>query len=318
MKKLTSLVLTLMLVLLCASALAESKTIGIVQQVENGAFKDMREGFIDRIRELGYTQEDVIFIEKNASGDMSNLSTICQGFADEDLAAVVAIATPATQTMVNLESGIPTFFISVSNPVGAGVITDMSTPDKNATGTSNAIPVDEMFKLSDALTPGCQNYGLIYCASQVNSVTTIDSAKAYCDANSLSYTEAVVTSSAEIYEAVLMLIDSGVDAIFCPNDSVIQDGMSVIAQAAIDAKIPVYGSSAVMVASGAFATISIDDRDIGAYTADMLDAYLKGTPIEEIPAVVVDDFTTVINKTTAGAIGTELSEELLNSALILE
>ena len=72
---------------------------------------------------------------------------------------VVTIATPASQAMVNLESDIPVFFISVSNPVGARIISDMEKPDKNATGTSNAIPVNEIFDLADQLTPGCKTYG---------------------------------------------------------------------------------------------------------------------------------------------------------------
>jgi putative ABC transport system substrate-binding protein len=94
--------------------------------------------------------------------------------------------------------------------------------------------------------------------------------------------------------------------------------MTQVAEVAKDAKIPVYGSSAVMVASGAFATISIDDTTIGSMTADMVDQYLQGTPIEDIPAVVVSEFTTVINKTTADAIGVTLSQDVLDSATLID
>ena len=66
--------------------------------------------------------------------------------ADSGVDLIATIATPATQAMVNLETDIPVFFIAVSNPVGAGVITDMEKPDKNATGTSNAIPVEDIFR----------------------------------------------------------------------------------------------------------------------------------------------------------------------------
>ena len=76
-----------------------------------------------------------------------------------------------------MESETPVFFISVSAPVAAGVLTDMEKPDKNATGTSNAIPVSDIFALSDQLTPGCETYGLLYCTSEVNSVNTVNSAK---------------------------------------------------------------------------------------------------------------------------------------------
>ena len=320
MKRIVALAATLVLALLMTScALAEQPLkVAIVQLVENGAFKDMREGFIARMRELGYTEDKMVFIEKNASGDMSNLQTIAQSVIDEDVDLIVTIATPPTQTVVNLESDIPVFFISVANPLGAGVLTDMQKPDRNATGASNAIPIGENFKLAAKLTPDAKDFGLIYCTSQVNSVTTIENAKKYLSENGYTYKEAVVTTSSEVYEAALSLIDQGVTGMFIPNDSVIQDAMDVIAQVAKDAKIPVYGSSAVMVNSGAFATISISDPQIGAIVADMVDKHLKGTAIADIPAVTVDDFTTVINKTTAQAIGVTVPEDVLAAAVVVE
>ncbi len=320
MKKVFALAIALVLVCLClSSALAEEPLkVAIVQLVENGAFKDMREGFIARMRELGYTDDKMVFVEKNASGDMSNLYTIAQGVVDEKVDLIVSIATPATQAVVNLESDIPVFFISVGNPLGAGVLTDMQKPDRNATGASNAIPVGELFKMADLLTPAVKDFGLIYSTSQVNAVTTINETKAYLDANGYTYKEAVVTASAEVYEAALSLVDQGVDGFFVPNDSVVQDAMEVISQVAKDAKIPLYGSSAVMVNSGAFATISISDPEIGAIVADMAHKYLTGTPVAEIPAVVVDTFTTVINTTTAAAIGVTVPQNVLDGAVIVE
>ena len=320
MKKLTALVLSLILVLsFSLTALAdEPLQVAVLQLVENGAFADMREGFIARMRQLGYTEEQMEITQLNASGDMSNLYALCQNLVDDEVDLVVPIATPAAQTFVQLESGIPAFFISVSNPVGAGLLTALETPDRDATGTSNAIPVSEMFKLADTLTPGIQTYGLIYCKSQVNSVTTIESAKEYLTANGLSYEEVVVANSAEVYEAMLALCERDIQGIFVPNDSVIQDAMAKVAEVAMEEGIPVYGSSAVMVESGAFATISISDTQIGAITADMVKQYLDGTPVAEIPAIVVDQFTTVINQTTADELGIELSDEVLNAAVIVD
>lgn len=319
MKKLTALILCLILSLTAFAALAEEPLrIAVIQLVENGAFADMREGFIARMRELGYGEDKLEIEEMNASGDMSNLYALCQKAAEDELDLVVTIATPASQTFVQMESGIPAFFISVSNPVGAGLLSDMATPDRDATGTSNAIPVSEMFNLADTLTPGIKTYGLIYCKSQVNSVTTIESAKEYLTANDLGYEEVVVTNSAEVYEAMLALCERDIQGIFVPNDSVIQDAMAKVAEVAIEEGIPVYGSSAVMVESGAFATISISDPQIGAMTADMVNQYLDGTPIDQIPAIVVDQFTTVINQTTAEEIGIELSDDILNAAVVVD
>ncbi len=314
MKKLIVLVLSFTMLFTCALAEGPTK-VAIIQMADNGAFTDMREGFIDRMRELGYDESKMVFDYKNALGDMTLLVGNCEAAMDADVA--VTIATPPTQAFCNLESGIPQFFISVSNPVGAGVITDMATPDKNATGTSNAIPVSEMFRLADQLTPGCKTYGLLYCQSEINSVSTAQQAKDYMDQHGLRYEEAVVTNVSEVQMAVDTLLEK-VDAIFVPNDSVVQTAMAVVADSAAQMGVPVYGSSAVMVQSGAFATISIGDRDIGAITADMLHAYLTGTPIEEIPAVVVDEFTMVINQSTADMLGVTLSEEVKAGAVIVE
>lgn len=291
--------------------------VGVVQMADNGAFTDMREGFVSRMRELGYAEDKMEFTYKNAQGDMSTLNTICQDMATGDMDFIVSIATPATQAMVNQGSEKPVFYIAVADPILAGVVTDMAKPDKNATGVSNSIPVKEMMELSDKLTPGVETFGIIYNTGEVNAVKTADTVKAYLTENGKAFKEAVVTASSEVQQAAQTLADS-VDALFIPNDSMVQSAMPQVAEVAKEAKIPVYGSSAVMVQSGALVTVSINDPALGAMTADMADQYLKGKKIEEIPAVYSTDFTTVINKTTAAAIGLEIPKDIADSATIVE
>ena len=215
---------------------------------------------------------------------------------------VATIATPATQAMVNMKSDIPVVFISVSDPVGAGILTDMEAPDNNATGTSNAIPVNDIFDLADELTPGIEKYGILYTSGEVNAVNTANSAKEYLDLMGIAYEEIVVTNSSEVQQAAQQLC-SECDAIFIPNDSVIQSAMPVVTAAAREAKVPVYGSSAVMVDEGAFATIAISDEEIGAASADMAVEILGGLTAAEVPSVVVPATATVVNKTTMDSIG---------------
>ena len=282
--------------------------VGIVQMIDNGAFEEMREGFIAELEAKGYGEDKVDIVYKNAQGDATNLNTICQEMVDSDVDLVAAIATPAAQAMVAMESDIPVIFISVGNPVGAGVITEMEHPDKNATGTSNAIPINEIFELSDSLTPGMQTYGLLYCTSEVNSVTTAENAKAYLTERGLHYVEKIVTNSSEVQQSAQSLVGD-VDAIFVPNDSVIQAAMPLVAEVARDAKIPVYGSSAVMVDSGAFATVAITDTEIGAISADMAIEYLEGKAIADIPALVVPANAIVVNEDTRETLGITLTDE---------
>ena len=124
-------------------------------------------------------------------------------------------------------------------------------------------------------------------------MNTAANAKEYLEGAGLSYVEAVVTNSSEVQQAAQSLAEE-VDAIFVPNDSMIQSAMPLVAEVAREAKIPVYGSSAVMVDSGAFATIAISDREIGAMTADMALEYLNGTqrrrnPVRSCPGFGYSD-----------------------------
>ena len=293
----------------------ERRSIGIIQLIDNGAFADMRQGFLDKLNELGYTDDLLSIDYKNAQGDIGTLNAICQEMANGDYDIIVTIATPAAQAFVNQESNIPLIFISVTDPVAAGIMGSMETPDKNATGTSNLVPVDEIFKLADRLTPGIGSYGMLYNTGELNAVTTVRKAKDYLDAQRTSYVEATVTNSAEVQQAAEFLVRRAA-AIYVPIDSMVQSAMPQVAQIARDAGIPVYGSSPVMVVSGALATVSVGDYYMGGISAEMADIYFRGTPIASIPARVMDDFVTVINKGTADILGITIPDEFSQAILI--
>ncbi len=292
-----------------------AKRVAILQLVENTAFADMREGFIETLYANGFTEENTVFDIKNAQGDSSTLNALCQEIIDSKYDLVLSIATPPTQAIVNMESTIPVFFAALDDPIGARVISNMNKPDKNATGTASAIPVDEIFQLAHVLTPGIQTFGLLYSTSEVNSITTIEYAKEYLDDHGIAYIEVVAANSAEAQQ-VAQSLAGRVDAIFVPADSVIQAAMDIVAEVTKEAGIPIYACSAATVASGALATLAITDKDLGAETALLALEYLKGKDITEIPAKVVPAKDLVINKTSAQALNIIIPE--LSDLIIIE
>ena len=155
-----------------ATADAKDAKIGLIAMVENGAFMDMKNGIIDTLEKAGYGNVEY----KCAGGDSSALQSIVASMTDGSYDAVITIATPPTQAVVNVGSDTPDIFCAVSAPVAAGVMTALETPDKNATGTSNAIPVSEIFELAQATTP-VEKYGLIYSGNEDNATNTINQCK---------------------------------------------------------------------------------------------------------------------------------------------
>ncbi len=285
--------------------------IGVVMMIENGAFLDMYKGIVSGLAAAGYVEGENLEIDyQNAQGDATNLATICQGMDDGSYDLVVTIATPATQAFVGLESETPCVFCSVAAPVAAGVMSALDTPDMNATGTSNAIPAGNILELGLAITPDVETVGLLYCTSEVNAVNTMSGAKEYLDENSIAYEEVTVASSADVQTAAQSLLDRGVDCVFVANDSVVQSAVDLVAELCNDAGVPTYCCSATTVASGCLATLAMSDVAIGEQTAEIAAKVLSGTPVTDIPAVVVPANIVSVNEDTMNALGIALPDTI--------
>lgn len=316
MKKLVSVLVALSLVLCCVfGAAAEDKKqykIGIVLMIENGAFVDMKNGVIKGLHDLGYVEGDNLTIDYQcAQGDATNLQTICQNMADGSYDVVVTVATPPTQAFVGLECETPNVFCSVAAPVAAGVMSALDTPDMNATGTSNAIPAGDIIGLGLKITPNVKTFGLVYSTSEVNAVNAMNNAKEYLTANGFKFIEKTVANSGEVQTATQAVLDQGADVIFVANDSVVQAAVDIMAEMCIEEGVPTYCCSATTVLSGCLATLAMSDEFIGIETAAIVDKVLKGTPIAEIPAVVIPANIVSVNSDTLAALGLELPEEVL-------
>ncbi len=322
MKKLVSILMALMLVLgVCTACGGETGTTGettprdtdntykvaIVQYADNAAFQEMREAFISRMRALGYDEAMMSFDIQNAQGDQSMLASITQTVCNGDYDLIVPIVTPATISVVNGEPECPVVFISVTDPVASGILTTMEAPDKNATGTSNIVPVDQIFTLAKQLTPSVQNIGILYCSGEQNAVQTAEKAKTYLSENGFTYREVTVANSSEVQQAAQSLA-SDVDAIYIPIDSTVQTAMAQVVEAANAAKIPVYGSDPVMVQSGALACVSVSNTQLGERSAEMADEILRGAAVSSVPAEALDEYQYVISRSAAETLNITVPE----------
>ncbi len=279
-----------------ADAKDEGAKVAFVQLVDNDAFTEMIESFQNKLTEL--TGGTATFEILNAQGDMSTLNSIASDLKTADYDLIVPIVTPATQAVVNAGVEAPVVFISVTDPVSAGIMSDMASPDKNATGTSNIVPVDEIFTLADQLTPGIETVGILYCSGEQNAVLTAEKAKTYLDSVNMAYEEVTVASSNEVQQAAQSLAGR-VDAIYIPIDSTVQSAMPQVVEAANAAGIPVYGSDPVMVQSGALACVSVSNTQLGERSAEMAYEILQGADVADVPAEALDEFQYVCSQSAA-------------------
>lgn len=291
--------------------------VGMVWLSDNQSFQDMRNGFMDEMRSLGYGENELEFILQDAGGSTETLYSILSSMEDREMDLVVPLVTSAAQAAVNRLEKTPIIFLSVTDPVGAGIMSDRNHPDRNATGTCNEVPIKELFDLALKLTPGLKRIGILYDPALPNSVLTADRAKEYFEQAGLEWSERVITGSNEVQAATQALAQE-TDAIYVPIDSTVLSAMPQVTEAAGKAGIPVYGSAPSMVEYGALATVSVSEYETGRQTAALADRYFRGEALEDIPAQTIDDFLTVINTDTAKKLSISIPEYILKEAHTVE
>jgi len=250
--------------------------------------------------------ENVKITFQNAQGDMSNITSIVQGFEGDKQDVVVGIATPVAQGAMSLTKTTPVVFSAVTDPIGAGVLTDMNAPDKGMTGTSDAVQIDKIMDLALEITPNVKKVGFIYNPGEDNSVTNLGLLEKYVKEKNLELETVSISTSADLQTAAASLFEK-VDMIFVSNDNTVAEAMPILTSEAIKAKKPVYAGADSMVMDGGLATVGIDYTDLGKETAKMVDEILKGKPVNEIPVKVFkDDLFIYVNTDTAKALGSLL------------
>ena len=293
----------------------EPYVIAIIQHVDHPSLNEIRDTIVSELDSLGLGDQIEIRFE-NANGDMSMLPTIMQNLVSENVDMLVPIATPTAQAAMAATTETPIVFSAVSNPVEAGVVTAFDQTTANITGVSNAIAIEDIFELAKTLTPDAKTFGFVYNSSEVNSATGIARAKAYCDANGLSYNEATITSTADIQQAVSSLIGE-VDALFTPNDNMIASAMATYMQAAMAGNLPTYVGADSMVKDGALATVGIDYTVLGKQTAQMIARIYGGESIADNHVEQINQYAKMINLETSKLLGITLDDTALQDYVIL-
>lgn len=318
MTRLLSILLTAMIVITLAScksnnqaANKEQMEVGIIQYAEHPALDSAREGFIKALKDNGYTDGDKIKIDyQNAQGDASNLSSISDRFISNEVDLVLAIATPAAQSIAGKTTEIPILGTAITDYVVARLADSNEAPGGNVSGTTDINPVKEQIDLLVKLAPNAKKIGVLYTSSEDNSILQAKMAREAIEKLGLTYVEVTVSNSNEVQQATQSIVDQ-CDAIYIPTDNIFASAMPVVNGVTSVSKTPVVCGESGMVKTGGLATLGINYYDLGYQTGLMAIKILQGkAKPESMPIESAKDLHYAINGTVAEEIGIEIPEDL--------
>lgn len=276
MKKLRNIFFAIMaLVCVCGLASCGSDadyTVGILQLATHDALDKATEGFKAEIKENVPEGKTVKFIVKNPEGDASIMSTMATTLVRKcDLvmgnatnAALALKAAAQTEGKTNL----PILFTSVTDPVDAGLVTSLTNPGGNITGTTDMNPVEKQIEIITKFDSTITKVGFIYNINEANSAVQCDLAKTYITANvaTISTVTRTVSDASGITAAVNGLITDGCKAIYIPTDNLMAANMTTVANVTNAADVIVICGESSMVDNGGTFSFSIDYSELGKQT----------------------------------------------------
>ena len=259
---------------------------------------------------------------QNANGETSTSDLIAKNFVSQKVDLIGAIATPAAMSAYSAtqSSGKPPIvFTAISDPVSAGLVQSLESTGANITGSCDVLPLEAQVKMIRAFLPDAKKIGVLYTTSEPNSVSHLAKLKEIASSYGFEVVEQGITNASEVATGVNTLIAKGVDCINNFTDNNVVNNLTIVLQAAEQAKIPVFGSEEEQVKNGCLASEGIDYVALGKETGLMAAKILKGeATADSLPVVTATESKPFYNKEVMEKLGLTLPEEYANATNLAE
>lgn len=281
--------------------------VGVLQYVEHPSLNEATKGFKAALDEAGL---DVKYQEENAQGDASINTTAANNLVAANPDVIFTNATPSAQAVAAATTDIPVLFTSVTDAVGAELVTSMEKPGGNVTGTVDmhpeAIPNTVKF-LADEL--GAKKIGMVFNSGEQNSRVQVENAKKAAKKNGVTIVEASASTSAEVKQATESLVDK-VDAFYIITDNTVVSALESVLDVAEAKKKPVMVGELDSVERGGLGAYGFSYYDIGKEAGEMAVEILEdGKKPADIPAAYPANLKFEINKETADKLGIKIDKD---------
>lgn len=274
-------------------------------------------GLKEGLRERGFVEgENMTILPAHANNDMSILPQIIQRARDQEPDAIVVMSTPVLAAVIAVEKKIPIVFGVVSAPLDAGAGASHDDHLPNVTGAVWTAPNPDAFAWLKRLFPDVRRIGVIYNASEANSVRELSDARAIVEPLGMEFVARTIQQPNEIIEVTRSLLNAPVDAVFGMADNTVVGAFPALAQACRQARIPLLADDGSLMGGGALFSIGASPHGEGRATARLVARVLSGERPGKIPFVRGGEPETVVDFDAAAHLGLTFPDELLKRASV--
>jgi len=272
--------------------------------------------FRQQLRKLGWVEGSNVRIDFRFARDdpdrIKALAVELLGLAPDVIVSNSNLVTTILQSEIRT---IPLVFISVSDPVGSGFVTDLARPTGNVTGFANfqSTMGSKWLDLLRQIAPRVQSVGLLLHPEPPN-FGYLKSAEEAARSFNIKVVSLAVQGRADVEAAITKIAaepDPGL--IVAPNAVTFANSNFIVALAARH-HVPAIYPFAFYSKAGGLISYGFDAVAQFQQGAEYVDKLLKGAKPTELPVQFPTKFDVIVNLKTAKALGLTIPESFLSLA----
>jgi ABC-type uncharacterized transport system substrate-binding protein len=274
--------------------------------------------FLQRLLELGWKDGRNIRIDYRwGGGDAELIETLAKELFDLQPDVLVGHSTPSAKALLKQTRVIPIVFLTVTDPLGQGLVASLSNPGGNITGFSvfEFSLGSKWLETLKQIAPGIRRVTAIFNPETAPYYGLyLQSISATLPALAVQSIAAPVHSEADIENVIRKVASEPDSGLFVLPDSHNVVHRKRIIELTVKFRLPTIYYFRYFVSDGGLISYGPDELDLFRRTAGYVDRILKGTDPSDLPVQQPTKFELVINLRTAKEMGIEMPASLLARA----
>jgi ABC-type uncharacterized transport system substrate-binding protein len=284
-----------------------------------------RDGFLQRISELGYHPgQDVTIDWQYADGQVDAFPSLASEIVGRNPDAVVIGGGADGVVVKQATSTIPLVMITGTDPVANGLVASLDRPGGNVTGFLNISPAayGKMVDLIKQLVPNVAHIGVLLNPASASAAIALNDIRqsgerlgVQIQPLEIRSNSGVTAAANEIPSAFDAAAAASADAVIVIGDTALfNPNQQRIAALAIQKRIPLVTNNRPFAENGALVHYGPSATEIPRRTAEYVDKILKGAKPVDLPVGSPSEFEITLNLRTAQAIGLTVPAPVLAMA----
>lgn len=299
-----------------AQQLGKLPTIGFMGANTPSVQSEWVAAFVQRLRELGWTEGRNIAIEYRwGEGRFDRSPEIFAEFVRLKVDVIVTHGTANVLAAMHATSVIPIVFAAISDPVGDNIVASLAHPEGNVTGMSNQSTglVGKRLELLREAIPNLRRLAILANAGSPSALPEVR------DVQTLARTLGLEVMIPEIRQAedippAIEALKGRADAIYIQAEPLFNFNRVRISALALSAGLPTVVGFRPFVDAGGLISYGPNFPDLFRRAAEYVDRILRGAKPAELPVQQPTKFELIINLKAAKALGLTIPVRLLARA----